>query len=74
MPEGKNYSRINHGRKELIDHILVSAGLVKPLESVSVEAIIDQPLPVGADYPVRKGHATSSDERRPGAGCSDRDS
>src|SRR6266511_1328638 len=25
--------------------------------------------PVGADYPVRKGHATSSDGRRPSASC-----
>ena len=32
MPEGKNYSRIFEGRKELIDHILVSAALVKPLK------------------------------------------
>src|SRR4029077_13283112 len=34
MPEGKNYSRIFEGRKELIDHILVSAALVKPLNSI----------------------------------------
>ena len=25
MPPGRDYSRINHGRNELIDHILVSA-------------------------------------------------
>lgn len=35
MPPGKDYSRINQGRKELIDHILVSAALVKPLDSIS---------------------------------------
>jgi predicted extracellular nuclease len=35
MPEGKNYSRINEGRKELIDHILVSAALVKPLGAIA---------------------------------------
>src|SRR5262249_18825740 len=33
MPDGKNYSRIYEGRKELIDHILVSAALVKPIDS-----------------------------------------
>ena len=32
MPEGKNYSRINQGRKELIDQVLVSAALAKPIE------------------------------------------
>src|SRR3954471_4378993 len=42
MPAGKDYSRINQGRKELIDHVLVSAALVKPLDAISVEAIIPQ--------------------------------
>lgn len=45
MPEGKNYSRINQGRKELIDHVLVSAALVKPIDSITVEAVFPQPLP-----------------------------
>jgi endonuclease/exonuclease/phosphatase family metal-dependent hydrolase len=45
MPEGKDYSRNNQGREELIDHILVSAALVKPIDQVSAEAIIAQPLP-----------------------------
>ena len=44
MPEGKNYSRINQGRKELIDHVLVSAALVKPIDSITVEAVFPQPL------------------------------
>ena len=39
MPEGKNYSRIFEGRKELIDHILVSAALVKPLNSIGIESV-----------------------------------
>jgi hypothetical protein len=45
MPEGQNYSRVNHGRKELIDHILVSAALVKPIDAITVAAVIPQPLP-----------------------------
>src|SRR5262249_61070440 len=45
MPDGKNYSRINQGRKELIDHVLVSAALVKPIDSITVEAVFPQPLP-----------------------------
>jgi endonuclease/exonuclease/phosphatase family metal-dependent hydrolase len=44
MPEGKNFSRINQGRKELIDHVLVSAALVKSIDSVSCEAINTQDL------------------------------
>jgi hypothetical protein len=48
MPEGRDYSRINHGRRELIDHILVSAALVRKADSV--EAVIEEPLPsVSAD-------------------------
>jgi endonuclease/exonuclease/phosphatase family metal-dependent hydrolase len=59
MPAGQD-SRINNGRKELIDHILVSAALVKPLMSVTAEAIIDQPLPsVTQDPTVRKNEPSS---------------
>ncbi len=50
MPPGKDYSRINQGRKELIDHILVSAALVKPLDAITAEALNTQQLPsIGAD-------------------------
>jgi hypothetical protein len=45
MREGKNYSRVNQGRRELIDHILVSAAIVKPLDAITIEPILDQPLP-----------------------------
>jgi len=41
MPEGKNYSRVNQGRNELIGHILVSAQVVKPLDGITIEAIIN---------------------------------
>jgi endonuclease/exonuclease/phosphatase family metal-dependent hydrolase len=50
MPAGKDYSRVDQGRRELIDHILVSAALVNPLDAVQVEAITDPALPsIGAD-------------------------
>jgi hypothetical protein len=45
MPAGKDYSRVNQGRKELIDHILISAALVKPIAAITVAAVIPQPLP-----------------------------
>jgi endonuclease/exonuclease/phosphatase family metal-dependent hydrolase len=61
MPEGKNYSRINQGRKELIDHILVSAALVKPLDSITTEAVIDQPLPSVTTNPNARRNKPSSD-------------
>ncbi len=61
MPEGKNYSRINQGRKELIDHILVSAALVKPTDSITVEAVIPQQLPSIAPDPNARRAQPSSD-------------
>jgi hypothetical protein len=36
MPAGRNHSRINQGRPELIDHILVSDGLVKKVDLTSM--------------------------------------
>jgi endonuclease/exonuclease/phosphatase family metal-dependent hydrolase len=61
MPDGQNYSRINQGRKELIDHILVSAAIVKPLSAITVEAVIDQPLPSITPDPNERRDAPSSD-------------
>jgi endonuclease/exonuclease/phosphatase family metal-dependent hydrolase len=61
MPAGKDYSRINQGRKELIDHILVSAALVKPLGSISVEAVIPEPLPSITADPTARVDEPSSD-------------
>jgi endonuclease/exonuclease/phosphatase family metal-dependent hydrolase len=61
MPEGKNYSRINQGRHELIDHILVSAALAKSLEAITVEAITDQALPSISADPNQRRNAPSSD-------------
>lgn len=61
MPEGKNYSRVNQGRHELIDHVLVSAAIVKPLDSITVEAVIDAPLPSITPDPGARRNAPSSD-------------
>jgi endonuclease/exonuclease/phosphatase family metal-dependent hydrolase len=61
MPDGKNYSRINQGRKELIDHILVSAAIVKPLNAITVEAVIEEPLPSITPDPNERKNAPSSD-------------
>jgi endonuclease/exonuclease/phosphatase family metal-dependent hydrolase len=61
MPDGRNYSRINQGRKELIDHILVSAALIRPLAQVSAEAVIAQPLPSITADPNARRAAPSSD-------------
>ena len=44
MPPGRDYSRINQGRKELIDHILISQALIQPLNTVTAQALIDAPL------------------------------
>jgi len=60
MPDGKNYSRVNQGRKELIDHILVSAALVKPVNAITVAAVIPQALPsITTDPNARRNEPTS---------------
>jgi hypothetical protein len=59
MPPGKDHSRVNHGRPELIDHILVSGALVKKV--TSAEAVIAQPLPSVGDDPGPRHAAPSSD-------------
>src|SRR4051812_35898709 len=67
MPAGNDNSRINQGRHELIDHILVSADLVQPLDAIHVEAVIDQPL-VETVSPARRNILTRAGDRRPGTG------
>jgi endonuclease/exonuclease/phosphatase family metal-dependent hydrolase len=61
MPDGENYSRINQGRKELIDHILVSAALVQPLLSITAKAVIPAPLPSITPDPNARLDKPSSD-------------
>lgn len=61
MPAGRDYSRNNSGRKELIDHILVSHSLVKPLTAVTAHAVVDEPLAPAnpADPATRRNKPTS---------------
>ena len=59
MPTGRDYSRVHEGRKELIDHILVSAALVRRV--VSVEAVVDEPPPSVTDDPRPRRSEPSSD-------------
>ncbi len=61
MPEGQNFSRVNQGRKELIDHILVSAALVRRVIRDSVKVVIDQGLPAIGEDPTARRDALSSD-------------
>jgi endonuclease/exonuclease/phosphatase family metal-dependent hydrolase len=61
MPGGRNYSRINHGRPELIDHILVSELLVKSVDVNSVGAVVTTPLPSIAPEPTARLNEPSSD-------------
>lgn len=62
MPAGKDYSRINRGRKELIDHILVSAALVESAQDV--RAVLPEDggeLPSVTEDPGARRNAPSSD-------------
>jgi len=59
MPDGENFSRINFGRKELIDHILVSHALVHKL--ADTRAVIDQPLPSVTNDPSARRADPGSD-------------
>ena len=59
MPSGRDHSRVNHGRPELIDHILVSAALMHVVEST--EAVIDRPLPSVTNDPTSRDSEPSSD-------------
>jgi endonuclease/exonuclease/phosphatase family metal-dependent hydrolase len=59
MPADKDHSRVNHGRPELIDHILVSAALVH--RSPTAEAVIERPLPSVTNDPTPRRSEPSSD-------------
>jgi len=61
MPSGRNYSRINQGRPELIDHILVSELLVKSVDVNSVGAVVTTPLPSITPEPTARLNEPSSD-------------
>jgi len=61
MPASRNYSRINQGRPELIDHILVSEGLVRKVDVSSVGAVLAEPLPSITPVPTARLNAPGSD-------------
>jgi hypothetical protein len=61
MPAGRNYSRINQGRPELIDHILVSEVLVRTVDVNLVRAVIREPLPSITPEPTTRLNEPSSD-------------
>jgi endonuclease/exonuclease/phosphatase family metal-dependent hydrolase len=62
MPAGRNYSRINQGRPELIDHILVSDALVRKVAVNSVGAVLAEPLPSITPAPTARLNEPSSDQ------------
>ncbi|MEV6621575.1 endonuclease/exonuclease/phosphatase family protein [Amycolatopsis sp. NPDC051106] len=59
IPEDERYSRINDGRRELIDHIVVSHALVDPLPTVHV--VHGQGLPSVTDKPSTHVSKSGSD-------------
>jgi endonuclease/exonuclease/phosphatase family metal-dependent hydrolase len=61
MPPGRDYSRINQGRAELIDHMLVSEALVRTVDVTSVGAVLAQPLPSITPQPTARLNEPSSD-------------
>jgi endonuclease/exonuclease/phosphatase family metal-dependent hydrolase len=62
MPAGHDYSRINQGRTELIDHIVASKSLLTALSAVTAQAVIDTPLTsIDPADPTARRDAPSSD-------------
>jgi hypothetical protein len=59
IAEDRRYSRVYRGRKELIDHILVSHALRDRVQEV--RSVIDHPLPSVNDTPGERRDAVDSD-------------
>ncbi|MEU5260610.1 endonuclease/exonuclease/phosphatase family protein [Amycolatopsis sp. NPDC021455] len=59
IPDAERYSRINNGRRELIDHILVSHALLAPLPEV--HAVHDYDLPSVTEQPAAHVSKPGSD-------------
>lgn len=59
IPAERRYSRVNNGRRELIDHVLVSHALVKPFPGVDV--VHEGKLPSVTDRPSAHVSASGSD-------------
>lgn len=59
IPAGRRFSRIFRGRKELIDHILVSRALLERVQEA--DALTDRPLPTVTEEPSARRDAEDSD-------------
>lgn len=59
IPEEHRYSRVYRGRRELIDHILISHDLLEHVDKV--DSIVDRGLPSIDDVPTSRAAATDSD-------------
>lgn len=59
IPDERRYSRIYRGRRELIDHILVSHHLLQRIDAV--DSLVDRPLPSVHDTPSARADAPDSD-------------
>jgi predicted extracellular nuclease len=63
IPEDQRFSRIYHGRGELIDHILVSLALVGTVADGAVHTDGAGPTPSITDQPAERRNAAGSDHR-----------
>ncbi|WP_420841945.1 endonuclease/exonuclease/phosphatase family protein [Haloactinopolyspora alba] len=59
IPQERRYSRIYRGRRELIDHVLVSHELLQHVDEV--DSLVDRALPSVDDTPTARAQATHSD-------------
>ncbi|WP_214102723.1 endonuclease/exonuclease/phosphatase family protein [Acrocarpospora catenulata] len=59
IPEAERYSRVYHGRPELIDHILVSRALLERIQTV--HSVLDHGLPSVGDLPGVRRDTPDSD-------------
>lgn len=59
IPAERRFSRIFQGRRELIDHILVSRALLERVQAA--DSLTDRPLPTVTEEPVRRRDAEDSD-------------
>ena len=59
IPTDRRFSRIYRGRRELIDHLLVSRALLQRIHEVT--ALTDRPLPSITEVPAERRDAEDSD-------------
>jgi hypothetical protein len=60
-PAGRDYSRNDQGRREVIDHILVSRALLDAPKQIAIGAVIDTPMSVDPTDPNTRRNAPTSD-------------